>query len=124
MFSFFFSSSSSLCLFLSVSVYVLKWLTAPAFRRNNSLLERWVHAFQNINICLVWEDWDVGNGTVKDHKIRHRQVNIEMILTMVINALFNTIMLAPMIYTGDCQTVSDTLIKHFSVCSSSDLDSP
>ena len=84
----------------TASLYILKLLTSPAFRRNNSLIERLVHALRAINLPSVFEDWDGPHGTVEDYRRRHCQVNIEMVSTMIVNLTFNLSMLLPLLFTG------------------------
>ena len=56
---------------------------------------------QNINIPLVFEDWDVEIRTKKECLEKVKEVEREMILTMIINFFFNLLMLVPLIFTGN-----------------------
>ena len=74
----------------------------PYFRSNwtSSLLLKLVHCVENSNIPTVWVDWDEREGTLEEHKERHDQVLTEMFTMMAIRAIFNAVMLAPIVYTG------------------------
>ena len=89
---------------LSVHTFVnilIKIATAEHFRRNcSTLIEMIVHGLENTNIPIVWRDWDVDNGTIKDHKKRFQCVLKEMILTMIAKAVAHGIMLLPILGSG------------------------
>ena len=105
----------------TTSLYLLKLRTAPAFRRNNSLMERLVHCLRAINLPSVFEDWDGPHGTVEDYRRRHRQVNIEMVSTIFLNLTFNGAMLVPLLFTGkqDTQLNIHYIYYHLKLCNTS-----
>ena len=80
---------------------MIKIATSEHFRRHcSSLLEMFVHGFENTNICIVWRDWDEDTGTVKECKMRRRYVLAEMILTMLVKAAVHALMVTPIFMTG------------------------
>ena len=59
-----------------------------------------IHGLENTNLATVWRDWDVDKGTIDDHKERHSEVVKEMVAIMINKAVFHTLMLGPIIFTG------------------------
>ena len=47
--------------------------------------------------------WDMDNGSVEDHKRRHKKVLVEMMLTIFVRFIIHAIMLVPIIFTGTIQ---------------------
>ena len=62
-----------------------------------------------MNIPVPYEDFDVGGGEISDYRERRRKVNREMLWLMVVNFVVSTLMMTPLIYTGE------TLLFFFSV---------
>ena len=89
---------------LGVHTYVnvlIKIATSEHFRKNcSTLIEMTVHGLENTNIPIVWRDWDVDTGNIKDHKKRSGNVLMEMILIMIAKAVAHATMLLPIIWTG------------------------
>ena len=89
----------SLSLFHFLAVYMVKVLKAEKFREADKL-EKFLHVMENMNIPYPVEDFDVLNGTEREHRERFEKVNTEVLLTMVVNMLIHLLMLAPLWYTG------------------------
>ena len=83
----------------TVAVFITKYIVVKEFRKIN-LIKQFAHSLENCGIVIPLQDWDVDNGTVEEHRERFRKVNREVIVTMVVNFLFNFVMLVPLIYTG------------------------
>ena len=66
-----------------------------------SKLELLRHCIENMNIPVPYEDFDVGGGEISDYRERRRKVNREMFWLMMVNFVVNTLMLTPLIYTGE-----------------------
>ena len=66
----------------------------------NDRLEKLLHVMENLNIPYPVEDFDVLNGTEKEHRERFEKVNTEVLVTMMVNMLIHLIMLAPLWSTG------------------------
>ena len=102
----FFTLQQSVWIFFSLSlvhflaVYMVKVLKAEKFREANKL-EKFLHVMENLNIPYPVEDFDVLNGTEREHRERFEKVNIEVLLTMLVNMLIHLLMLAPLWYTGN-----------------------
>ena len=75
--------------------------TSEHFRRNFTIFSAFIHALENTNIPTCWRDWDQDNGSVTEHKIRHKQVVKEMVSLMTFRTLVHGLLLSPIIYTGE-----------------------
>ena len=73
---------------------------AEKFREADKL-EKLLHVMENLNIPYPLEDFDVLNGTEREHRERFEKVNTEVLLTMLVNMLIHLLMLAPLWYTGN-----------------------
>ena len=79
---------------------MVKVLKAEKFREADKL-EKLLHVMENLNIPYPVEDFDVLNGTEREHRERFEKVNTEVLLTMVVNMIIHLLMLAPLWYTGN-----------------------
>ena len=61
------------------------------------MLEWIVHGLENVNMPTVWRDWDMDKGSIEDHKNRRTRVLVEMVLMMVVRAVFHAVMVLPII---------------------------
>ena len=71
----------------------LKW--SKAFSRLN-LLERIIHCIENAQIPYNVEEWDTGNGNAEVHKERMKQNQTEVFYLILLNCLFNCLLLIPL----------------------------
>ena len=78
---------------------MVKVTKAKKFREAD-MLEKLIHATENMTIANPFEDFDVLNGSAREHRERFEKVNIEVLMTMVVNFLINMLMLGPLWYTG------------------------
>ena len=83
----------------TVAVFITKYIVVKEFRKIN-MIKQFAHSLENCGIVIPLQDWDVDHGTVEEHRQRFSKVNREVIVTMVVNFLFNFVMLVPLIYTG------------------------
>ena len=83
-----------------LAVFMVKVLKAEKFREADKL-EKLLHVMENLNIPYPLEDFDVLNGTEREHRERFEKVNTEVLLTMVVNMIIHLLMLAPLWYTGN-----------------------
>merc|ERR1712020_538926 len=83
-----------------LAVYMVKVLKTEKFREADKL-EKFLHVMENMNIPYPVEDFDVLNGTEREHRERFEKVNTEVLLTMLVNMLIHLVMLAPLWYTGN-----------------------
>ena len=78
---------------------IWKLISSPTFRKEASALDMFIHSIENCNLPAIWKDWDEDVGDIKDHLQRQKVVRQEMLTTMVVNFLFNGLMLIPLTYT-------------------------
>ena len=64
-------------------------------------LPKFFHCLENTNIATVWKDWEEKDGSIDDHKERHRHVIKEMVVIMIIKTVFHFVMFTPIVYTGN-----------------------
>ena len=101
----FFILQQSVSIFFALSlvhflaVYMVKVMKAEKFRDADKL-EKFLHVKENMNIPYPVEDFDVLNGTEREHRERFEKVNTEVLVTMMVNMIIHLIMLAPLWSTG------------------------
>ena len=83
-----------------LAVFTVKVLKSEKFPEAEKL-EKLLHVMENLNIPYPLEDFDVLNGTEREHRERFEKVNTEVLLTMVVNMIIHLLMLAPLWYTGN-----------------------
>ena len=71
------------------------------FRKCKSLLEWIVHGLENVSMPSVVRDWDMDKGSIEDHKRRRTRVFMEMLLIMIVRAVFHAVMVLPIILLGN-----------------------
>ena len=79
---------------------MVKVMTSKKFREADKL-EKLIHVTENMSIAYPMEDFDVLNGSAREHRERFEKVNKEVLTTMIINCLINMLMLGPLWYTGN-----------------------
>ena len=70
-------------------------------------MDKLIHTTENMTIAYPLEDFDVLNGSAREHRERFEKVNVEVLLTMLVNFLFHMLMLGPLWYTGN-MTIEST----------------
>ena len=48
----------------------------------------------------MYQDWDVGDLSVKEHRRRYKKTEIEMGCLLLVNTVFSLMYLGPLWYTG------------------------
>ena len=82
-----------------MTIFCIKQKFAQAFHKFN-LLEKAIHCMESCNIPYPCEDWDVGVGNAEEHSKRMNQNKVEVILVILINNLYNCILLVPIFVLG------------------------
>ncbi len=90
----------------------VKRKVCPVSFQKTSLLEKLVHALENINVICPWEDWsnDSANSTttcVGDHKSKMKAVKLELYMTSAVNLFWHFVMLFPIFWTGNKIPISN-----------------
>ena len=94
-----------LAFFISIGLQVLviflvKLKLSLPFLKELNLLEKVIHCFENTNIPYNAKEWDDGKGDANEH-IKRKEANwIEGLVMIIINGVFNTILLFPFCFLG------------------------
>ena len=91
-----------LILFLHlVAVFLVKWYTSDEFRMGKgTVFQKSNHVILNTNIPRAFRDWDYGNLSLEEHRRRYRRTEKEMVCLILVNQVFNLMLLVPLWYTG------------------------
>ena len=90
-------------------ILIVKSFTIDHFWLRNHY-NKFVHILKNMNIATPWQDWDHDKCSVEQYKIKHRRVNIEMAVTMLVNMIISLLMICPLFYLGQ-QNINFLSIK-------------
>ena len=86
---------------LTLMVALVKLCTSEEFRsRDWSSFQKIIHVISNINIPTPFQDWDVGDFSVEEHKRRRWNTEVEMGCLYIVNTVFSLALLVPLWYTG------------------------
>ena len=88
-----------LCIVHAYFNLVIKVACSPKFRRA-TVLQMMIHSVECVSMPAVFRDWDMDDGSVEDHRRRHKKVMVEMTLTIFIRFIFQSMMLVPVVFTG------------------------
>ena len=91
------------CIIMSVHmvfVYLAKWKYGHDNFQQLNHLEKVIHAIENLNIPFNIEEWDSGKGNAQAHRQRMEANAIEIKAVMLVNFLFNSLMLTPLCILG------------------------
>ena len=81
----------SLCILLMDKLFV------KSIPRKVTLWKRFIHACQKSNFPFPYENWHEAEGTCLDHLKRKNAVQLEVLISITLNLVFNMILLFPMI---------------------------
>ena len=85
----------------SIVIFFAKYKLSKVFRYGFNLLDKFIHSLENTNLPFNYREWDDGMGDAEEHRRRMRQNWKEGLVTIVINAVFNTSLLVPLYYLGN-----------------------
>ena len=85
----------------TLMVALVKLSTSEEFRSRDGSFQKMIHVFSNINIPSPFQDWDVGNFSVKEHRRRHWRTEREMGCLFIVNTVFSLALLGPLWFTGE-----------------------
>ena len=81
------------------TIFLVKRRCSLPFSKFN-LLEKIIHSIENSNIPYLSEDWDAGSGNANDHFQRMVSCKKEGLIVILINFIFNSILLGPIFALG------------------------
>ena len=81
-------------------IFIAKCILSKAFWHDFNFLEKIIHSLENSNIPFNAKEWDDGQGDAKDHKKRMKSNWLEVLVVIVINAFFNSLLLLSLGFLG------------------------
>ena len=81
-------------------VFMTKWKFSQSFMELN-LFEKLIHSFENMNIPFNCEEWDSCQGDAETHRNRMNANSREIMAVMLVNFVFNCIMISPLTILGN-----------------------
>ena len=81
----------------SLCISLIDKLFVKSIPQNIKLWERFIHACQKSNFPNPYENWHEGEGTCLDHIKRKNAGQLEVLLSIAVNLVFNMILLFPLI---------------------------
>ena len=81
----------------SICILLIDKLFVKSIPHNISLWKRFIHACQKSHFPIPYENWHEAEGTCLDHLKRKNAVQLEVLLSIAVNLVFNMILLFPLI---------------------------
>ena len=81
-------------------IFFAKYKLSHLFKYGFNLLDKFIHSLENTNLPFNCREWDDGKGDAEEHRRRMRLNWKEGLVTIIINAVFNTSLLVPLYYLG------------------------
>ena len=81
-----------------IVIFVTKCKLSEDFWKSFNLLEKIIHCLENTNLPYNTKEWDDGKGDASEHKKRMRSNWFEVLAVIIINGIFNLLLLVPLIY--------------------------
>ena len=82
-----------------IAIVIVKVLLVDGLKWKD-WLDLLLHCLENGNIPFPWKDWDQDGGNLEDYRRRFRQVNKEMMWTMIVNMVIHLLLMTPLLVTG------------------------
>ena len=94
-----------------IAVFMAKRILSPKFRKPTvGWFDKLTHCIENSNLAYPMEDWDYErSGKCAEHIKRMKAVEKEVFVTMIINLIFNAILISPMAMLRKYTSVIDSL---------------
>ena len=83
-----------------IVIFIAKLFISQAFRQDLNILDKVLHSLENTNVPFNAKEWDDGEGDAEEHRRRMHSNWKEGLVTIIINAVFNTSLLVPLYYLG------------------------
>ena len=81
-------------------IFLIKMNISTIFAKEFNCLEKLIHCLENSNIPHNVQEWDTGKGNAKEHKLRMKANLKETILMILVNTVFNLVLLVPICHLG------------------------
>ena len=93
-----------------LALLIVKYLTSAEFKSRGNIVNKLIHIVENMNYASPYEDWDEGDYSIEQYRVRFRATCYEMLATFAVNILCTAAMLVPLWHTGQCT------LKFLQVC--------
>ena len=84
----------------SIVIFVAKYKLSQVFKSGFNLLDKAIHSLENTNLPFNCQEWDDGLGDAEEHRRRMHLNWKEVLVTIIINTVFNSLLLVPLYYLG------------------------
>ena len=81
-------------------IFIFKYMLSHDFKYGFNLLDKFIHSMENTNLPFNCREWDDGLGDAEEHRRRMHLNWREGLVTIIINAVFNSSLLVPLYYLG------------------------
>ena len=101
-----------------LALVIVKLLTSAEFRSRGNIVNKLIHILENINYASPYVDWEVGDYSIDEFRVRFKATCKEMLATFAVNIVCTATMLVPLWHTGRCtyfnvSTQCPKKISHF-----------
>ena len=86
----------AILLLRSLCIFIADTMMVNSIPQHATLWERTLHAIQKSSFPFPYTNWHQENGSCKDHLERKNAVQKEVLVSIVINAFFNMVLLIPL----------------------------
>ena len=83
-----------------IVIFIAKYMLCKVFKNSFNLLDKFIHSLENTNVPFNCQEWDDCKGDAEEHRRRMHLNWKEGLVTIIINAIFNTSLLTPLCYLG------------------------
>ena len=81
-----------------IVIFIAKYKLSKVFKYGYNLLDKIIHSLENTNVPFNIREWDDGKGDADEHRRRMHLNWKEGLVTIIINAVFNSSLLVPLYY--------------------------
>ena len=79
-----------------ILIFIAKHKLSIVFKYGFNLLDKFIHSLENTNVPFNCQEWDDGKGDAEEHRRRMHLNWKEGLIVIIINAVFNTLLLFPL----------------------------
>ena len=83
-----------------IAIIAVKICFSTDFREEEQKTNMILHTLENLNFASPFQDWDDGDYSIQQFRVRASAVRKEMVCTQAINFLASMVMMVPLWYTG------------------------
>ena len=85
-------------------IFVAKTKLSLSFKDSFNVLEKFIHCLENSNLPYNAKEWDDGKGDAQAHKDRMQSNWFEVLAIILINGIFNLLLLLPLFFLGELKS--------------------